>query len=98
MDKAQILANLQNQFPKLKEFGVARIGIFGSVVHGRDEPESDIDILVHFDRGKKTYDNYMHLKFFLEEIFDNREIDLVIDESLKPDLKQYILKSVEYVS
>jgi len=98
MDKAQILTHLQHQFPKLREFGVTRIGLFGSVVHGQDEPGSDIDILVHFDRGKKTFDNYMELKFFLEEMFDNRSIDLVIDESLKPSLRQYILESVEYAS
>jgi predicted nucleotidyltransferase len=39
----------------------------------------------------------MELKFFLEQLFES-EVDLVIAESIKPDLKPYILESVEYAA
>lgn len=39
----------------------------------------------------------MGLKFFMEDIF-NCKVDLVILESIKPDLKSYILKDVKYAT
>ena len=68
----------------IKKYGVKRIGLLGSYV--RNEQKSESDILVGFERGKKTFDNYMDLKFFLEYLF-NRKVDLVV---IEPDLKQYI--------
>ena len=62
-----------------------------------EKKESDIDVLVEFEKGRKTFDNYMELKFFLEDLF-NCKVDLVILESIKPDLKPYILRSVKYAS
>ena len=46
---------------------------------------------------KATFDNYMDLKFLLENMF-NRQVDLVVFEALKPDLKPYILETVKYAS
>ena len=39
----------------------------------------------------------MELKFFLEDLFDCK-VDLVILESIKPDLKPHILRSVKYAA
>ncbi len=58
---------------------------------------SDIDILVEFEKDKKTFDNYMDLKFFLEDLFKCK-VDLVIAEAIKPDLKPYILGNVKHAS
>ena len=41
--------------------GVERIGLFGSFVRGQQRPESDIDLLVKFEPGKKTFDFFMEL-------------------------------------
>jgi predicted nucleotidyltransferase len=98
VDKEQALHRLRSRLPKLRDFGITRIGLFGSIVNDQAGPTGDIDILVHFDRRKKSFDNYMNLKFFLEEVFADRAIDLVIDDSLKPSLREYILDSVEYAS
>ena len=55
--KQEILDILhQNRF-HLKSFGIKRIGLFGSFVRGEQRPESDIDLLVEFEPGKKTFDN-----------------------------------------
>ena len=93
----EILQKIEENRDIIKKFGVKRIGLFGSYIEGTQNRESDIDILVEFKRGKKTFDNYMELKFFLEDLF-NCKVDLVILESIKPDLKDNILRSVKYAS
>lgn len=92
-----ILRILRDNMDQIKKFGVKRIGLFGSYVEKRQRKESDIDILVEFEEGKKTFDNYMELKFFLEDLFKYK-IDLVIADALKPDLKATILGSVKYAT
>lgn len=82
---------------KLKKFGVKRCGLFGSFLRDRQNLQSDIDLLVEFEMGKKTYDNYIHLAFFLEELF-GRSVDLVTPESLSPYIGPHILREVEYAS
>ena len=74
-----------------------RIGLFGSYTRSEQKAESDIDILVEFEKNQKTFDNYMYLKFFLEDLFKSK-VDLVVVEAIKPDLKPYIMRSVRYAS
>ena len=80
----------------LKEkYGVKRIGFFGSLVRNKQKETSDIDVLVEFEKGAKTFDNYMGLKFFLEEVF-GRKVDLVISDALKPQIRERVLEEVMY--
>ena len=97
LNSDEILKIIEESKDKIKKFGVRRIGLFGSYIRSEQKKESDIDVLVEFEKGKKTFDNYMELKFFLEDLF-NCKVDLVILESIKPDLKPHILKSVKYAS
>ncbi len=78
-----------------KKFGVKKIGIFGSFARGEEKKGSDVDILVEFADGRKTFDNYMELKFFLENLF-GREVDLVTSASIKPRLKENINGEIAY--
>jgi uncharacterized protein len=78
-----------------KQFGVAKIGIFGSFVRGEERPESDVDVLITFRKGEKTFDNYMKCKFYLEDLFE-RKVDLVMKGTIKKRLKPYILGEVVY--
>lgn len=71
-------------------------GIFGSIVRGEETQHSDIDILVEFEEGQELFKNYMGLKFLLEDTF-RRKVDLVIIETLKPLIKDDILKEAVYV-
>ena len=92
-----VLEKLDTHKNKLKSYGVKRIGLFGSLTRGEQTSESDLDILVEFERGQKTFDNYMDLKIFLEELFDCN-VDLVVKEAIKPALKESILESVKYAA
>lgn len=78
-----------------QKFGVKRIGIFGSFARGEEREDSDLDVLVVFEEGQKTFDKYMDLKFYLEDLF-GREVDLVTEKALKPQLKDIIMKDVVY--
>ena len=76
---------------------MARIGLFGSFVRGEQHPESDIDLLVEFEPARKTFDSFIALSFFLEELL-SRRVELVTVESLSPYLGPHILKEVEYAA
>ena len=90
------LVLLRQHEPELKKrFGVATIGIFGSYARREERPESDVDVLVTFRKGQKTFDNYMECKFYLEDLF-GRKVDLVMKGSIKKRLKPSILGEVVY--
>lgn len=92
-----VMRNIEDNMEKIKKYGVRRIGLFGSYIRDEQGTDSDIDVLVEFEKGKKTFDNYMDLKFFLEELFE-RKVDLVVSEAMKPDLKPYIMGGVRYAA
>lgn len=76
-------------------FGVKRIGLFGSFGRNEQTPESDLDLLVEFEPGKKNYDNYIDLAYFIEDT-TNRKVDLLTRESLSPYLGSAILEETEF--
>ena len=78
-----------------KRYGVKDIGVFGSYVHNSQNSNSDIDILVEFNKEQKTFDNYMELKFFIQDKL-SKEIDLCIKNSIRKEFKNRILNEVVY--
>jgi hypothetical protein len=74
-------------------FSVRRIGLFGSALRGSASDSSDVDILVEL--AHPTFDQYMDLKFFLEDKL-GRPVDLVLSDSLKPRLKPIITREAVY--
>lgn len=95
--KQDILTVIDQNRSVLRALGVIKIGLFGSFVRGEQHQESDIDLLIEFEPGRKTFDTFMELSFFLEEVLQRR-IELVTLESLSPYIGPHILKEVEYVS
>jgi len=93
--KDNILSKLKELKPSLyKDFAVKEIGLFGSFSDDTFNEDSDIDILVELERpiGWK----FFSLELFLEKTF-NRKIDLVTKNALKEQIKDSILKQVNYV-
>jgi predicted nucleotidyltransferase len=78
-----------------QKFGVKRIGIFGSFVRGEAKEGSDVDVIVEFREDAENFDNYIELKYFLQEAF-GRDVDLVTVDALRPQLKDDILQEVVY--
>ncbi len=94
-NKEQIFQRIADNRSVIGEFGVHRVGVFGSFATGKQNAESDIDLLVDFRPGKKSFDSFMNLAFFLEDIL-GRKVDLVTRESLSPYIGPKILAEVEY--
>lgn len=95
--KEQVLTRLHEAQAELRRFGVKRCGVFGSFARNQSQDQSDVDILVEFEPDQKTFDNFMHLAFFLEDLF-GRQVDLITTESLSPYIGPHILREVEYAS
>jgi uncharacterized protein len=96
LSQQDILEELSKNLASWKEkFGVKRIALFGSYARGEQKDTSDIDVLVEFMEDAVTFDNYMDLKFSLEDLF-HKKVDLVIFEDIKPALKSLILRSAKY--
>ena len=95
-NKSDILLRLRQHREALKRLGVRRLGLFGSFVRGEQTRDSDIDILIEFEPGRKTFDNFIQTAFLLEELL-GRPVELVTLESLSPYLKPHILREVEDV-
>lgn len=96
LSQTEVLEVLSNNLKTWKDkYGVKRIALFGSYSRGEQKDTSDIDLLVEFAENSMTFDNYMELKFDLEDLFQT-PVDLVIIEDIKPALKQSILRSAKY--
>ena len=92
--RAEILRLLEENRERIKTFGVMEIGVFGSVARGEQTENSDVDVVVELEN--KTFDAYMSLLFFLEELFGCK-VDLVMKGSIKPVIKEEILSEAIYV-
>ena len=86
----------QNQ-ARIRALGVQRLGLFGSFVREQQASESDIDLLVEFSEGKKTFDNFIELAFLLEDVLQRR-VELITLDSLSPYIGPRILSEVEYAA
>jgi len=97
LNKAMLMETLRSHGKEIRSFGVNSLGLFGSFVRNSGSDESDIDLLVDFEPNKKTFDNFMELSFFLEQLF-GRKVDLVTRQSLSKYIGPYILSELENVS
>jgi predicted nucleotidyltransferase len=94
-DKEDILEFLREKEEELSSFGVKAIGLFGSYARGEATLASDIDFLVEYEPGQKTFDNFMGLLLFLEAYFE-QEIELVTRESVSEHTLPYITQELIY--
>lgn len=92
LNSAKIIEEIEKNKEEIKKNHVKKIGLFGSFVKNKQSENSDIDVIVEFD--KVTFDNYMKLKFILEDLF-NKKVDVIIEKDLRPELN-YIKKEVKY--
>ena len=74
---------------------VSMIGLFGSMVRGEAQTESDIDLLVRFSKRKSLL-AVVRLERELSEAF-GRKVDLLTEEALSPYLRERILKEMRVV-
>ena len=89
MTREQITEILAGHVAELKnQFAVTSLSLFGSIARGDSVESSDADFVVEFS-GSPTFDQFMELKFALEDWLDCR-IDLVTRRAIRPELSQRI--------
>jgi len=87
---------LEKEKPYLEQkFGVSSIGLFGSYVRGEQKKDSDIDILVEFNKRLTLFD-LMDVEFYLESTL-GEDVDLVPRDSLRKHIGKHILQEVQYI-
>lgn len=92
MIREKVLSLLKEHLEEIQGFKIQRISIFGSVARNQDNPQSDIDILIKFD-GPPSYDLYMDLKFFLEDLL-GRRVDLITEDALRTEIRPFVEKDL----
>jgi hypothetical protein len=97
LHKDAILQTLATHKSQLADFGVRKIGLFGSYVRNEATENSDIDLLVDIQKEKKTFNNFLSLNYYLEGLF-GKKVELVTIQSLSPYIGPHILKTVEYAT
>jgi predicted nucleotidyltransferase len=96
LTREQAIEGLLAIEPDIRALGVQRLAIFGSVVRGQARLDSDVDLLIQFFPGAKTYDRFLALSELLEARL-GRKVELVTVQALSPFLGPRILAEAEDV-
>ena len=89
--RQQVFELIEQNREAIRNFGVERLGLFGSCARGESTAFSDLDFVVGLKH--KSFDAYMDLKLFLEELFDC-SVDLVLEHTIKPRLRPHIMEDL----
>ena len=95
MTLEEALQTLRAAKPLLDRYGVARIGVFGSVARGEAGPDSDVDVLVEFDPLHVPGWEFFGLAEELGEVL-GCPVDVVTPKSLKRLMRDRVLGEVVY--
>lgn len=96
MERKKLLSLIKENRANLTKLGVKSLSLFGSVARGEDTENSDVDMLVEFE-GKVTFDSFMDTKFFLEDLL-GVSVDLVMPQTIRPQIKTYIMQDLVHVA
>lgn len=90
MTKEHIKNTIKQHKNVLSGYGIKSLSLFGSYIRGEENEKSDIDLLVEFNKTIDLF-NFIGLENYLSDIC-GRKVDLVMKSSLKPRIKDQILK------
>ena len=75
--------------PILKKHNAVEAYVFGSTARGDNRPDSDVDILVRFNKMENLFE-FVGVKLDLEDALGGRKVDLVQMEALKKRFRPYV--------
>ena len=90
LSRDEAISRLQAVESEIRDLGVRRLALFGSVVRNAARPDSDVDLLVEFAPGQKSFDRFMSLADLLEDCL-GRRVELVTTDALSPYIGPHIL-------
>ena len=95
-NRDDVIERCRQAEPEIRRMGVRRIALFGSMARGEAAADSDVDPLVEFEPGGKSFDRFLALSELLERLL-GRRVDLVTTEALGPYIGPHILAEAEDV-
>lgn len=96
LSRDRVVHLLREHSRDIQGFGVRDISLFGSVARDEAGTGSDLDVMVDFGEDL-TFDNYMGLKFFLEDLLETR-VDVVTPGTLHPRIEQKVMREIVRVA
>ena len=83
LTREEVRERLRGVEAEVHGLGVRRLALFGSVLRNEARPDSDVDLLVEFAPGQKSFDRFLALFDLLEARLGHR-VELVTTEALSP--------------
>ena len=97
MNREDIIFILNKAQKELHEqYAVKSLALFGSIARNESRPDSDVDLLVEFSQPVGLF-QFIGLKQYLESLL-GRTVDLGTVASLKPYLKENVLREMIHVA
>ncbi|HTX92005.1 MAG TPA: nucleotidyltransferase family protein [Anaerolineales bacterium] len=96
MSRKSVLDLLKKHQTELRKLGVRSLALFGSVARDQAGPDSDVDLLVEFMEAP-NFDRFIDVKIYLEDLIGCR-VDLVMPQSVRPQMRPYIEQDLVYVA
>ena len=97
LTRMEVLNSIKEKKELLSNYGVNKIGLFGSFSKNLQHEHSDIDLLVDFNPDQETFDNLMTIYDILENLFKSHKVEIVTKNGLSKYIGVHILKETEYV-
>jgi len=94
--KQEVTDQIRQLAPQLRARGVQRLALFGSFARNTQRSDSDVDLLVEFFPGQKSFDNFLAICELLETSL-GRRVELLTRESLSPHIGPHILQEAQDV-
>jgi hypothetical protein len=96
MTRDTVIAALREKRAALREQGVARVALFGSVARGEAAAGSDVDVLIEFDpEARVTLYDYAGVKRFIAELLGGR-VDVIDRASLNRHIRAEVERDAVY--
>lgn len=96
MERDLVLQILTQNRVEIRSFGVKRLALFGSVARGEARVDSDVDLLVEFDRPVGLF-GLVALQLRLEELL-GCPVDVGTLDSLKAPIRSRVLEECVYIT
>ena len=96
LTRDQAVTRLSGCEQDIRALNVVRLALFGSVLRGQTHATSDVDFIVQFAPGTKTYARFFALSELLEAHL-GRSVELVTTEALSPIIGPLILAEAQDV-
>lgn len=96
LTRDEVIVQLRKHKPELeKQFGVATLALFGSTARDESAEDSDIDLMVTFDKPA-TSKMFFGLQFYVEDLLGH-PVDLVTEKAFQGNRRAYADAEAIYV-